>query len=705
MKDKITELTYSNLEKMDKGTFKRLFKKPMPWQKATGVLLFAKQHLTNGKLPLVAIPFKKYKDAHVCFKEDVKKSSGFSAKLVLLARLEWNKELDGNAHITLTPVQGKMDLEYAQTYARTLFGKLKVALTVVGAGEGFTSEDLESVLEEGEELSDKARNKELKKQQKRRAKLDKVTSKFGKFEKSIGKFPLSTLEKNIEIFQGILANLEQEANEDGTIEETEREEIEQLKSRLAQLEQQVQSPASQLTEEQRKKISEGLDKMEKYLDKVIKKKKLYLPTFSIITKEPTKVEQILQLASVYRTTLDKVRALNTPENQELERLLTRVEQKALLVGEAYQLSTDDVEVDRLMAEGRRISIAYEGVSIVDMKALVPTAVARQGQLELLLAAITTWKEGYEVLTEVQKEALKRYVDQLMEMKTEGERVVELVNGNRLNVASRTEYAKVITANESTRTGYEEELARLQMIPEEDRSNNEKALIEEQQKRLDTLNEFEESLFAFIEDNPVRVDRVDSIRDFAGNKLEGVNGQAVYDDSTGEFVLELDASGGASLGAHELYHLVQAKQGKVVYLRQGGGTLGFFGDIFDEVETYKIQYSIKPSSVPGNPSSIDDITPDFVRALNPVYANYPNQRYGIDDSLATLNAHPQFGGALRGLFPNGGINDPATGNVVDVWTHYENWTFRNFLTDTAISQTVGENPIRTNREVFNFVIPQ
>ncbi len=88
MAEKETELTYAGLKNMQKNDFAKLFKKPAPWKKAQGVLFLAKYKFDNGKVPLVAIPFKKYNEAAKCYKNEVKKDSIYSAKLTLLASLE-----------------------------------------------------------------------------------------------------------------------------------------------------------------------------------------------------------------------------------------------------------------------------------------------------------------------------------------------------------------------------------------------------------------------------------------------------------------------------------------------------------------------------------------------------------------------------------------------------------------------------------------
>jgi hypothetical protein len=282
-KEKITELTYENLAKMDKNTFGKLVKKPILWQKAKGVLLFAKHKMTNGKLPLVAVPFKQYPLASKCFKEKVKNDTGnYTAKLTLLASFEWKKGLDGNMSIVLTPMQGGMNLDYAQASAQELFKKMQVDVKVIGAEGKLELDDLnETNTASGEEVSEKSEKKtqkELEKRNKRLAKIDKVTEKLGKFEKSIGRVDLSLLEEKVALFDTVLKEIKKEAKSDGDVDPTEAAEIDRLKVNLDKVKEQLANntanPQKSLTAKQREQMFAGLDKMEKYIDKVLKKNNL-----------------------------------------------------------------------------------------------------------------------------------------------------------------------------------------------------------------------------------------------------------------------------------------------------------------------------------------------------------------------------------------------------------------------------------------------
>ena len=275
-KEKPTELTYTNLKDMDKSTFAKLFKKPAIWKKAKAVVFLAKYKCTNGKVPLVAVPFKKYTDAAKCFKDEVKKDDNFTAKLTLLAAFEWKKVLDGNLQGIVSPMKGGLNLDYASIYGKELFSMIKVGFDVEGATGEFESEDLKEVSEAaGEDLSDKKVTKEVEKKNKSKAKLAKISENLGKFEKAIGRVQLIELQEKLADYKKYLELLTAEANEDGNVDEEEQTEIDRLKNYIATIENSLQesqeSTGTPLSSMQREQMFNGLDKMEKYIDKVLKK--------------------------------------------------------------------------------------------------------------------------------------------------------------------------------------------------------------------------------------------------------------------------------------------------------------------------------------------------------------------------------------------------------------------------------------------------
>ena len=127
----------------------------------------------------------------------------------------------------------------------------------------------------GENLSDKKVTKEVEKKNKRKAKLAKISENLGKFEKAIGRVQLIELQEKLADYKKYLELLTAEANEDGNVDEEEQTEIDRLKNYIATIESSLQesqeSTGTPLSSMQREQMFNGLDKMEKYIDKVLKK--------------------------------------------------------------------------------------------------------------------------------------------------------------------------------------------------------------------------------------------------------------------------------------------------------------------------------------------------------------------------------------------------------------------------------------------------
>lgn len=205
----------------------------MLWQKATGVLFLAKYKFSNGKVNLVAIPFKKYTDAAKCYKNEAKKDSIFSAKLTQLVSLEKQKDEKGNVVFEFTPTQGGMNLDFLKTYATELFAKLKIGVEVVGGGN-MEENDLEEVtVAVGETLSNKKSELIVAKQAKRVARAAKIQEKVSALEKVIGKLDKEKVSANLAILEEALSNLKVEAEADGNIDSTEQQELDRLAALIA----------------------------------------------------------------------------------------------------------------------------------------------------------------------------------------------------------------------------------------------------------------------------------------------------------------------------------------------------------------------------------------------------------------------------------------------------------------------------------------
>lgn len=183
---------------------------------------------------LVAIPYRKATEANKAFKQEVKKSKTYTPKLTLLGTLEKVQDEKGNINYTITPLQGSMNLDFLQTYGKDLFKKLKVGFEVVGAGAMDVSDLEETVEAAGETLSNKKSSKIAAKQAKRAAKADKIANNLSKFEKVIGKIAPPQLQDKIATYEQVLADLQQEAQADGTISTEEQQQLDELNQKVAQ---------------------------------------------------------------------------------------------------------------------------------------------------------------------------------------------------------------------------------------------------------------------------------------------------------------------------------------------------------------------------------------------------------------------------------------------------------------------------------------
>jgi hypothetical protein len=228
------ELSFKGLKDMKKNDYTKLFKKPVNWKKASAVLFLAKHKFSNGKMNLVAIPYRKATEANKIFKQEVKKAEGgYTSKLTLLSTLEKVQDDKGNINYTITPLQGGMNLDFLQTYGKDLFKKLKVGFEVVGA-EAMNIDDLEEVTEAaGEMLSNKKSSKITNKQAKRAAKADKIASNLSKFEKIIGKVAPDQLEDKLATYEQVLVDMQAEAQVDGEITVDEQQQLDDLTQKIS----------------------------------------------------------------------------------------------------------------------------------------------------------------------------------------------------------------------------------------------------------------------------------------------------------------------------------------------------------------------------------------------------------------------------------------------------------------------------------------
>lgn len=231
--DEKSELSYKGLKGMKKNDFAKVFKKPASWKKASAILFLAKYKFSNGKINLVAVPYKKYNEAAKVFKEEVKRESTYTAKLTMLTSLEQKKDAKGNVTFKVTPTQGSMNLDFLQTYAAELFGKLKVGIEVVGSEGKMDGEDLQEVVEVASEtLSSKKTEKIVAKQAQRAAKARKIQEHISKFEKAMGKVATPKLEESLAKMQQVYKQIKTEAMADGNVDNQEKDELQRLEETL-----------------------------------------------------------------------------------------------------------------------------------------------------------------------------------------------------------------------------------------------------------------------------------------------------------------------------------------------------------------------------------------------------------------------------------------------------------------------------------------
>jgi len=142
----------------------------------------------------------------------VKKDSGYTAKLTLLASLDKEK-VDGNLTFTAIPREGAMNPDYLDTYGKELFGLQKTGFSVVSSDGKMDEKDLKEVVEAaGEELSDKKVKSIVAKEERSVQKLNKISENLGQFEKAIGKVKPLELKNKLMLYKEVLDGLEKEAD-------------------------------------------------------------------------------------------------------------------------------------------------------------------------------------------------------------------------------------------------------------------------------------------------------------------------------------------------------------------------------------------------------------------------------------------------------------------------------------------------------------
>lgn len=128
MSEKENALSFSGIKQMSKTEYYKLFKKPVVWKKATAMVCIAKHKFTNGKIPLVCIPYRKKVEALKAYKEEVKKE--LSPKFFLITTIQMVKQASGKTVLEITPLKGSANID---TEVATLFQRMKMEVLVKSA--------------------------------------------------------------------------------------------------------------------------------------------------------------------------------------------------------------------------------------------------------------------------------------------------------------------------------------------------------------------------------------------------------------------------------------------------------------------------------------------------------------------------------------------------------------------------------------------
>lgn len=128
MRQKEKSISYAGIKQMNKTTYYRRFKNPTIWKKSKAMICVMKHKFTNGKVPLVCIPYLKKNEAVKVFKDEVKKE--LSSKFILLADIRTIKHTDGKPAIEITPIKGEANIRIE---AKALFGLMKFTPIIKGS--------------------------------------------------------------------------------------------------------------------------------------------------------------------------------------------------------------------------------------------------------------------------------------------------------------------------------------------------------------------------------------------------------------------------------------------------------------------------------------------------------------------------------------------------------------------------------------------
>jgi|GEM_PF-2379706 len=283
------ELTHDSIldPKMKKNDYLKIFKKTATWRNKKAVLFIAKHQFANGKMPLVAIPYKKIGPLNSLYNKTLKSLFKVNSRR-LIAEIVFEKGQDGNMTARVVPVEGGLNLDYAEAYGKELFANLKMNFDIKGEQGELDVEDMLEVMkteedekkeQAGEPVEKKKMSPEelaelaetVKQQKRRNARLERMLENVSKFEQMKGRE--DEVLKKLEEYKQQLESIKIEANADGKISPEEEKQIKELEEAIQLLETELNKERPKirkLTPVRRKKIEANLTQIEHYLDQVLK---------------------------------------------------------------------------------------------------------------------------------------------------------------------------------------------------------------------------------------------------------------------------------------------------------------------------------------------------------------------------------------------------------------------------------------------------
>lgn len=258
--------------------YKKVTLKDQVLGKSSSCLILTMIDVGTQKKIGVLIPFLKEAGAKAAFetwkaikpgKSKIKKAT-CKAAVAKMATTKGDNGLD----VTLTITKGFKNPKKIETALAPLFVILNKKLTIVG---GSVDESTSGTPESSTDGSTTETTVDPAKKAKRVEKRAKILEGIGKMKKAKaqGKISIKQINAQIEKYDAILANLMIEAEEDGTIDESEKEGIEAVVKAIEGLKKDLKNAVDKktrkLTTKERETIVSNMDKMDKKLQQILAK--------------------------------------------------------------------------------------------------------------------------------------------------------------------------------------------------------------------------------------------------------------------------------------------------------------------------------------------------------------------------------------------------------------------------------------------------